>query len=485
MYQFIHVETYGKVSAKKKLNYNEETKGRNVKEILGEVTRKKGYCDHVEHPEDPILLYGVNPEQLEALTDDYFNNTKLVNNKGIKRGLRKDSHILLAGVISLNRDLENEIWEDYKKSSIEWLKNKYGDALKCVVEHQDEAHPHIHFYCVQENGKDFNLLHQGKKAFSLETKKYKKEIAFKEAMRDFQEDFYNDVSLGYGLMKTGPKRRRLTNKEYKQQQQEIRIINLFKNKTDEEVQLLISETERYIQDQKTKTNQEIIFLKEKAKDEGISLGKIKGFKSAIGEFTQKSLAHKIIFSKNFGNRMIIQLEKENEKLKNDNERLKEKNRELIDKKNRILKRKELYKSKYEKGKETLEYFNVLTDFINNDQNPEQQEENKNDIRTRIIAEIDKIETQQQQLNKGLKHIKPRSDLNISKIGGIGEKLNRSFRVLFSNVRGFIGDFFSSKLFERMFKEEKNDTIEKYEPKQKSVTVKKYRKYDDGTTIKKV
>jgi len=446
MYQFIHVETYGKVSAKKKLNYNEETKGRNVKEILGEVTRKKGYCDHVEHPEDPILLYGVNPEQLEALTDDYFNNTKLVNNKGIKRGLRKDSHILLAGVISLNRDLENEIWEDYKKSSIEWLKNKYGDALKCVVEHQDEAHPHIHFYCVQENGKDFNLLHQGKKAFSLETKKYKKEIAFKEAMRDFQEDFYNDVSLGYGLMKTGPKRRRLTNKEYKQQQQEIRIINLFKNKTDEEVQLLISETERYIQDQKTKTNQEIIFLKEKAKDEGISLGKIKGFKSAIGEFTQKSLAHKIIFSKNFGNRMIIQ---------------------------------------FEKGKETLEYFNVLTDFINNDQNPEQQEENKNDIRTRIIAEIDKIETQQQQLNKGLKHIKPRSDLNISKIGGIGEKLNRSFRVLFSNVRGFIGDFFSSKLFERMFKEEKNDTIEKYEPKQKSVTVKKYRKYDDGTTIKKV
>ncbi|WP_418458740.1 hypothetical protein ACNSOB_28160, partial (plasmid) [Citrobacter braakii] len=98
MYQFIHVESYGRVSAKKKLNdkFNNETKGRNVKEIIGEVTRRPGYCDHVEEPGEPIILHGVNPRELEALTDDYFNNTKLINSNGVSRGLRKDSHVLLA-----------------------------------------------------------------------------------------------------------------------------------------------------------------------------------------------------------------------------------------------------------------------------------------------------------------------------------------------------------------------------------------------------
>ena len=57
MYQFIHVESYSKVSAKKKLNYSNETKGRNVSDIIGEVTRKQGYCDHVEEPEAPNLPY--------------------------------------------------------------------------------------------------------------------------------------------------------------------------------------------------------------------------------------------------------------------------------------------------------------------------------------------------------------------------------------------------------------------------------------------
>jgi len=299
MYQFIHVESYSKVSAKKKLNYNNETKGRNVSDIIGEVTRKHGYCDHVQEPKAPNLLYGVHPEELEALTEDYFNNTKLINNKGIKRGLRKDSHILLAGVVSLNAELKEEIWDDYKKDAIKWLKEKYGECLKCVVEHTDEANPHLHFYCVQNPGEDFNLLHEGKRAFQEESKKYKKEIAFKEAMRGFQEDFYNSVSVKYGLMKTGPKRQRLSNSDYKRQQQEIRLINLFKNKTTDEMNLLITETEKEIENQKIKANSEIISLKENAHALGKRLGRIEGFKSALNEVENKNYISKIIFSRSF------------------------------------------------------------------------------------------------------------------------------------------------------------------------------------------
>lgn len=477
MYQFIHIESYGKVSAKKKLNYNKETKGRNVSEIIAEVTRKNGFCDHVEDPKEPVLLYGVNPSELEKLTDDYFNNTKLINNKGIERGLRKDSHILLAGVISINREVE-EIWDDYKNSSIEWLKNKYGDKLKCVVEHLDESQPHLHFYCIEENGKDFNLLHEGKKAFSLETQKYKKEIAFKEAMRKFQEDFFNNVSLKYGLMKTGPKRRRLTNKEYKQQQQEVRLINLFKNKTEDEVNLLISNTERYIESQKKKAESEILSFKNTATATGLRIGKSIGYKDAIKDFADKNYMNKVIFSKSFSEKIIMALE--------------EKNKNLIDKNKKMFSRKEHYKKiseinndykiKYEHEKKKSDYVDIINDFINK---PKLKEENLNDIRAGIITEIKRIETQQQQLNKGLEYTKSRSDLNISKVNGIGEKLGRVTRILFGNVRSFVGDFFEFKLFERIFKKEKNDTIKKIEHKKEDLTIKNNRRSTDKRTIKKI
>lgn len=330
MYQFIHVESYGRVSAKKKLNFNDETKGRNVKEIIGEVTRRPGYCDHVEDPGESIILYGLNPKELEALTDDYFNNTKLVNSNGVSRGLRKDSHVLLAGVISLNREVE-EIWDDYKKESIEWLKKKYGDRLKSVVEHTDEGHPHLHFYCVQDPGLSFDLLHEGKRAYAAVggKVKHKKEIAFKNAMREFQEAFFNDVSLKYGLMKTGPKRKRMSNSDYKRQQEEIRLINLFKNKTTEEMNLLITETEKEIKKQKEKSEKEINLLKDNAIALGKRLGRVEGFKSALSEIGNKNYFSKVIFSRSFSINRIETLEK--------------RNNELLDKSRKIFDRKEHYK----------------------------------------------------------------------------------------------------------------------------------------------
>ena len=487
MYQFIHVESYSKVSAKKKLNYSNETKGRNVSDIIGEVTRKKGYCDHVEEPEAPNLLYGVHPEELEALTEDYFNNTKLTNSKGVKRGLRKDSHILLAGVVSLNRECEG-FWEDYKNDSIEWLKEKYGDRLKCVVEHTDEANPHLHFYCIQNPGEDFNLLHEGKRAFQAEEKKYKKEIAFKEAMRTFQENFYISVSAKYGLMKTGPKRRRLTNEEYKRQQQEVRLINLFKNKTTEEMNILINETEKEIKRQKEKSEKEILSLKEDATALGKRIGKSLGFKSAISEFNDKNYFNKVIFSRMFGINMIEKLEK--------------RNKDLLDKNKKLFERKEhykklsadsnKYKNKYEEEKKKNDYLSLINDFIDNDLEKQENKENENDIRREIIKEIDRIEIQQQSNGERIKNIGIRNDRNRAEVNGSREKFERSFRVLFSNVRSFIRDFFSVELFKRMFEKETDGTgtieIEKYkepEQKQKDISIKKDRKLIIKWAIRKI
>lgn len=464
MYQFIHIESYGKVSAKKKLNYNNETKGRNVSDIIGEVTRKKGYCDHVEQPEEPVVLYGINPEELEVLTDNYFNNTKLTNNKGISRGLRKDSHVLLAGVISLNRECEG-FWEDYKNDSINWLKEKYGDKLKCVVEHKDESHPHIHFYCVQNPGEDFDLIHEGKRAFKKEEKKYKKEIAFKEEMRIFQENFFSNVSAKYGLMKTGPKRKRLTNEEYKRQQQEIRLINLHREKTFSEMEELIKKTEEDIKNQKSKARSEIILLKQKTIATATKDGENKGFSFAINEFNNKSYFNKIFFSRSF----INDMENENKNLKLKVKDLHVRGEDLKDKYNRLLKRKKIYKNK-------VIYNDLITDFINNGEKP-QQKEIEDDIRRNIALEIKRVENQQQQLNSRLKQVRSGSEINLGKTFDLGERIGKPFRVLCRNIGSFIDDFFRVKLFERMLKEEKAD-IKKYEykePEQKNNRPKKDRK----------
>lgn len=483
MYQFIHVEGYGRVSAKKKLNFNDETKGRNVKEIIGEVTRRPGYCDHVEDPGEPIILYGVNPRKLEALTDDYFNNTKLVNSNGVSRGLRKDSHVLLAGVISLNREVE-EIWDDYKKEAIEWLKKKYGDRLKSVVEHTDEGHPHLHFYCVQDPGLSFDLLHEGKRAYAAVggKVKHKKEIAFKNAMREFQEAFFNDVSLKYGLMKTGPKRKRMSNSDYKRQQEEIRLINLFKNKTTEEMNLLITETEKEIKKQKEKSEREINLLKDDAIALGKRLGRVEGFKSALSEVGNKNYFSKVIFSRSFSINRIAALEK--------------RNNELLDKSRKIFDRKEHYKkisienmeykNKYIEEEKKNNYLKTLNGLVENISKIDNKKEMGNDIRARVIAEVNRIETQQQQFNSGYEQIKQRDIRNRGTVEGFKTRIGKSARVLFNNIKTTIGDFLANKLLKnRSEKPEEIKTNIESLKKEYEIKIKEDSRINRSRKIKKI
>lgn len=416
MYQFIHVETYSKVSAKKKLekNYNKETKGRNVDEIIAEATRKPDYCDHVAEPEEPVLLYGVDPSELKNLTDEYFNNTKLTNSNGISRGLRKDSHVLLAGVISLNKDLI-DIWDDYKKDAINWLKEKYGHKLKCVIEHKDEENPHIHFYCVQDPGISFDLLHDGKKAFSAVggKLKYKKEIAFKQAMRDYQENFYNDVSLKYGLLKTGPRRQRLSNTEYKAQRNQIDLINGYKRKIEKEAQEKIISSNNELK--------KINLIIDKAKKEA--------FNFVIDDFNNK----------NFLNKTLVSITFNKEKIKN-YDKIINKNKNLNNQMILMQDRKNYYKNKYfnvlQENKELIikkDLNNFLNFDINNDK------ENINDISRR--KEIDQ---QIKRFDGKINELEQRQQRIRAKYRNALSAFQRLRRGVFDNIKNTIDHFFKTR-----------------------------------------
>lgn len=209
--QFMHVELYSReepakktINKSKNLNHQSDVRTTTVGGVLSEMKREEGFTSHLEQVNAPQVLYG-SIDALERSIERYEAEYKTTDKNGKEKKLRKDACILLAGVVSLDR-ADEEIWDEYKTKSIEYLKNKYGENLKCVVEHTDETNPHFHFYVVGNQKQDLNLLHDGKLAVSKLAKEDKKKLhqtAYTEAMIKFQDDFYTKVSNQFGLSRTG------------------------------------------------------------------------------------------------------------------------------------------------------------------------------------------------------------------------------------------------------------------------------------------
>ena len=209
--QFMHVELYSReepakktINKSKNINHKSDVRTTTVNGVLSEMKREEAFTSHLETIAAPEVLYG-SIDALERSIERYEAEFKTTDKNGKEKKLRKDACILLAGVVSLDR-ADEEIWDEYKTKAIEYLKNKYGENLKCVVEHTDETNPHYHFYVVGNQQQDLNLLHDGKLAVSKLAKEDKKKLhqtAYTEAMIKFQDDFYVQVSNKFGLSRTG------------------------------------------------------------------------------------------------------------------------------------------------------------------------------------------------------------------------------------------------------------------------------------------
>lgn len=215
-YQFIHVESYARKAGKGK------TGDYNAKDVIAEARREPGHCNHVQEPQKPNVLFG-DIDQVEAQAEAWAEQAK--DAKG--RKLRADGLCLLGGVVSLPRDQEKH-WNSFRKLVMEYLHQTYGERLKAVVEHQDEAHPHVHFYVVPKHGERFEAIHEGRAAAahakaSGQLKGFQNE-AYKQAMRAFQDDFSLKVGQPFGLTRLGPGRRRLTRKAWHAEQKQAKAL---------------------------------------------------------------------------------------------------------------------------------------------------------------------------------------------------------------------------------------------------------------------
>lgn len=317
-FQFIHLEAYSLQANQqggKNAKFNKEVKARTVREVLGEALRKEGFCNHVQEPEAPGVLYG-DLNAIEALCVDYHKNHKNTDKNGKEKSLRSDANVLIAGVVSLEGIEQNyKDWDQYKIDVLGFLKEKYGENLAAVVEHTDEENPHLHFYIVPKIGQKLDELHDGKKAVLELKKKEPKALKGKqnkiyiEAMKAFQDEFYEKVSKNFGLTKIGPARSRVSRKIYFEQKKAAEEYKKTLKQIEENKFFIDAEFEQ------AKKNIENEIKKEKnnfEKEKRKIVKKVvkETYEETMGNYENKNYINKMLFSMTYNKTKISNQEKQ-------------------------------------------------------------------------------------------------------------------------------------------------------------------------------
>ena len=227
-FQFIHESTYGrkgKAAMTTKTGQKRKAKW-SGREIVAEAIRELGNCDHVESPIPPQYVLG---SDLLAFWESIEQKASEAKDT-IGRKLRSDKQLLTAGVCSapiLTADFDpnNAFYQQWLKLNLDFLKNKYGADLGPVLLHTDEKYIHLHYYVapeVQNTEYGFTLEahHAGLRAKNAVMKDGNANIAnvaYKKAMKAFQDSYYEQVAKPCGLTRSGPKRRRLTRDDWKEE----------------------------------------------------------------------------------------------------------------------------------------------------------------------------------------------------------------------------------------------------------------------------
>lgn len=202
-------------------------------DLLSEAMRIDGYIPHVKRPQPPNILYACddeirsNPLKVAEMAERWADSRKAVTGRAHQR----NSPVLAGVVISLPKEMLDE-WQAFRDAALQWLKDKYGDRLKLVIEHLDEENPHFHAYLIARHGLDknqkpfsepFGAVHEGY-AESRSTRRdaikkngssagAKTGKAFVDAMKEYQDKFQNDVARHFNLARLGPQMKKLSHAE--------------------------------------------------------------------------------------------------------------------------------------------------------------------------------------------------------------------------------------------------------------------------------
>lgn len=224
-YQFVHMEIYSRKGRD----------GRGVDFVLAEAERRPDACLHVSAPMPPEVVFGVDVSKVRSLHDERAAAATTTTKAGKARRIRSDQNTLVTVVASHPATMEQTIADpsiaravrDWEALTVEWLREQYGPALVSVVRHTDESHPHLHAFILPDQpDMRAGRLHPGQEAKAgivgagtaegEEGKALNKrgDVAYRAAMREWQDSYWQAVGLSSGLTRLGPGRRRLTRAEW-------------------------------------------------------------------------------------------------------------------------------------------------------------------------------------------------------------------------------------------------------------------------------
>lgn len=228
--QFLHFQTFSQKSG---------PAGNSVDQVIDEANREPEFSLHVEAPQPPRPIFGDSGTfKADHAAHVAARGTKVMV-KGVEkvRAIRKDRHTLCT-VIASYPLTHNQIVEggyaakahhaDWEKRTFAFVQDRYGTQLRAAFAHEDEDHPHLHFWILPDNpDADAKLLHPGKAAKVVVEANAKAEgvkdreavklgnEALKDAMRALLDEYFVDVSEPLGMLRDGPKRRRDSREQYK------------------------------------------------------------------------------------------------------------------------------------------------------------------------------------------------------------------------------------------------------------------------------
>lgn len=234
---FAHKQTYSQKG---------NSKSRSVRSIIEEVERLEGACPHVSRPQPPGILEGIQPHDLIDLIEDRVSEQnralrkmrkEFPNRKADMRGIRVDTHVLMASVFSYPDTIELMDEEEYRAWRDDVIAFARSDAaandleIMTIVEHRDELHPHLHVLAlpvISETNPRMNAkqCHEGHVAQDRHVRNDwsgSPSRSYRRAMSAWQDRYHAEVGSKHGQARTGPKRRRLDRSTWKAEQNRITL----------------------------------------------------------------------------------------------------------------------------------------------------------------------------------------------------------------------------------------------------------------------
>lgn len=237
-YIFAHKQTYSQKG---------NSKNRSIRAIIEELERLEGACPHVPSPQPPDILAGMQPRDLigmiEARTAEQNRVLRKMrkecpDRKAELRGIRVDTHVLVAAVFSYPDtvdDMDEDEYLAWRDAVIAFARcdaEANGLEVMTIVEHRDESHPHLHILAlpvISDTNPRMNakLCHEGHVAQDKHIRNGwsgSPSRSYRRVMSAWQDRYHAEVGSKHGQARTGPKRRRLDRATWKAEQNRIALL---------------------------------------------------------------------------------------------------------------------------------------------------------------------------------------------------------------------------------------------------------------------